>query len=256
MQDRRGFKRLPSYGAERWWLLSELKSRGTSIRCLDGSITQQDAESDVSDDGKSRGGGSSLLILVYLVWEQKSGLKSIVDGISASLDNAMASEDVKGASISLFIESHVSRNEGGGERGVKRAGELLRYVDEKYPNLSSRLVGVSDDVAACPALEECVVAAHDRGDERNITFLIRNKQDMLGVGGENREPDAVDGVSQWVVGDFSSGFGRNRPSADLTEVSSRELLTGFFVMFFVFALALLLTVSPTFWSYPHLSRIT
>jgi len=43
-----------------------------------------------------------------------------------------------------------------GSVAVKKAQDLLRYLDAEFPNIHARVIGVSDNTAACPALDECV----------------------------------------------------------------------------------------------------
>eukprot|EP00470_Lotharella_oceanica_P001218 CAMPEP_0170167618 /NCGR_PEP_ID=MMETSP0040_2-20121228/976_1 /TAXON_ID=641309 /ORGANISM="Lotharella oceanica, Strain CCMP622" /LENGTH=254 /DNA_ID=CAMNT_0010405707 /DNA_START=30 /DNA_END=794 /DNA_ORIENTATION=- len=198
---------LPSYSSERFFLLSELKVDGVQVKSLDGSVYQERRSDEVEEE--------PTFAVVYMIWRQSSGIAKAVGDLDALVKGCLPRTP---NSIALFVESHneplpenSEDDKASGEtpkpvnaeesEAVSVAKALIERIDERYPKLHSRVVGVSDHTAACPVLEECVNFSKTITGTHALQFVIRGEVDMIGLDGKGREPDAVEGVNQWLVGD-------------------------------------------------------
>lgn len=227
-------RQLPTYSAERFYMLSELEIKAHSMLFLcdhqEDEETQDTAESSIS--GEHVPPSQTTLpshAILYLLWrpDQTSSVRAFADGhiLPAIQRYNTLVETMSGPSNLYLVVDFVvvhpdteqkdddaddgARQQRHFQVATRTCEQLCRHVAQSFRcSLEGITVGISNHVRAAPGLEACVdaigVGAQDRRrfvsrDERSPVGLVAlHPQDLLGLLGDDSEQvtDAVQGVLQ------------------------------------------------------------
>jgi hypothetical protein len=174
---------LPSYTSERYFLLSEIEEN-CAIMSLDSAATSSAlAAIDSSVD----------VCFLYTVWSLADGKNELIQTLSRIHGQIVSIAPV------LVIETYSTQpNEDG---ALMQLEEALKCIYESFPswNKVNILFSVSNDMNACPGLEFIYDCAVDYIKTDQCTLRVIVEDPSIALGSLNHEPDAINGVVQYLL---------------------------------------------------------
>jgi hypothetical protein len=174
---------LPSYTSERYFLLSEIEEN-CAIMSLDSAATSTTlAAIDSSVD----------VCFLYTVWSLADGQNVLIQTLSH-----IHSQTVSIAPV-LVIETYSSQPND--DDTPIQLEEALKTIHKTFPpwNKVNILFSVSNDVNACPGLEFIYDCAVDYIKTDQSTLRVITEDPSILLGSLNHEPDAINGVVQYLL---------------------------------------------------------
>uniref|UniRef100_A0A7S2SP23 Uncharacterized protein n=1 Tax=Rhizochromulina marina TaxID=1034831 RepID=A0A7S2SP23_9STRA len=195
-------KKLPSYSSERNYLLSILQQREVQLH-------------DLSKNQPGKASSQSPAVAVaYLTWSPMEGYESpkkekkgaalsfLRSRALAQVEKLVSHEAVTQAEyVRLEVEAKALPGQVGQARGQAKA--LLSEVKAKLGDkIRFATVCLADHQEASPALDRVATLAEALAPG-SVAVISKDMQDLLGEA-VFAEPDAVEGVEQWAIGDVDS----------------------------------------------------
>lgn len=177
---------LPSYTAERYYLLSEIEEKSRFIS-LD--YPEESSVAHSSNPGH---------VAVYLLFDARKGRESLLQHIQRARDYIKVHINVLASKMMLAVE--VFHDQPLSSDTVTKIEEVFQDISLSWQELDLLVFGISDNAGGTCALEVvmdfCHVVAPNEGDQIDLVCL--SKQSFLGLE-IDLEPDAISGVQQYLL---------------------------------------------------------
>lgn len=182
---------LSSFSAERYYVLSEIEQKARIFYSEenDKRIEEIPGQED-----------SLILTVLYSLWDITSHADAEL--IITKVENLLSyakKENQLSANLFIVIDALV-KSKGSVDKSTRKFIEKVLNRVHSLPEVSTVLIGVSDNTGSLPAMERCheiVEAIHPGMEEyeKDIAFIVSRGQEMLGHD-PTLEPDAKSGVHQ------------------------------------------------------------
>lgn len=257
---------LPSYSAERFYLLSQIQQSNADLMFTTVNLKEKTAINSFYVNSEDHHEGSAVVLAVYIFivleegFNEKNEIDLLMSKLLLMLDHKAAQDP---ANLEKFIEIDILVSVTSFERACQFAHVILRTIDSRTQAMSSltgRAVSISSQAAACPGLERVACRIADRLHPGALRVLAESRAALLGDCPE-LEPDAVQGVYQWSVGDLEpselSRFIKGAPAcnelSDSVSTFSTRFANAVTFMIFLFAIISRAPCFNSFWGYFNLT---